>query len=169
MTLAGTEAGESSKIIAEADVRNDWLQVGVVVGALFGLTTGLLLSVDGTMPEIGASIGVPTLLGGWVLHLTLSFVTCIAFAAALSTSRLSGYAGRLRTLLPMGLAFGLVAWVVLDMFLLAYVGVAVDAPGAVFPNFALEFAVINLVFGAVTALFYYATRRWLITGRPAAQ
>ena len=150
-------------------VRNDWLQVGVVVGALLGLTVGLPASVGGIMPEIGAYIGVPTLLGGWAVHLTISFVTCIVFAAALSTSRLSQYAGQLRTLLPMGLAFGVLTWVVLDVFVIAYLGVTFDAPGAVFPNLAVEDGVLTLVFGVLTALFYYATRRWLVTGTPTAQ
>ena len=149
-------------------LRNDWLQVGGVAGALFGVTFGLLLSVGGIMPEIGAYIGMPTLLGGWLLHMAIAFTLSIAFAGILSTARFSQYADRLRTLVPMGLAWGVVTWVVLDVFVLAYMGVAFAAPGAVFPNFAVEDAVATLVLSVFIALFYYGTRRWIITG-PAAQ
>jgi hypothetical protein len=148
-------------------VRNDWLQVGSVVGVIFGLVVGLFASVGGIMPEIGAVIGMPTLLGGWILHMSLAFVTSIGFAAALSTSRLSQYAGQLRMLVPMGLAFGVLMWVLLDALVLAYMGVAFDAPGAVFPNFAIEDSIVTLVFGVLIALTYYGTRRWIVTGRVA--
>lgn len=150
-------------------VRSDWLQVGSVVGIIFGVVVGLLASVGGIMPEIGAVIGMPTLVGGWILHMTLALVTSIGFAAALSTSRLSQYARQLRTLVPMGLAFGVLMWLVLDALVLAYLSVAFDAPGAVFPNFAVEDAIVTLVFGVLIALTYYGTRRWLIKGSAVAQ
>jgi hypothetical protein len=143
--------------------------VGAVVGALLGITIGVPASVAGIMPEIGAYIGVPTLLGGWALHLTISFVTCIVFAAALSTSRLEQYAGRLRTLLALGFAFGVLTWVVLDVLVIAYLGVTFDVPGAVFPNLAVGDGVLTLVFGVLTGAFYYGTRRWLLKGSPVAQ
>ena len=115
-------------------VESDWLKVGVVSGALFGILFGVLIWASGDMSEIGSLIGMPTVLGGWIFHLVMIFVIMIIFAAALSTDSLSPYARQLRYLIPIGLAYGVVIWVVLDAFVLSYMAVSVGMTGAIFPG-----------------------------------
>ncbi|KAB1188877.1 MULTISPECIES: hypothetical protein [Haloferax] len=150
-------------------VESEWLKVGVVAGAIFGIVSGALFWASGDMPEIGALIGMPTVLGGWLFHLVMVFVIMIVFAAALSTPSLSQYASELRMLILIGLAYGVLIWIALDAFVLSYLAVSVGIPGAIFPGFALETLVEDLVIGFLVALFYYGTRRWVVTTQLVGQ
>ena len=142
---------------------NEWIKVGVVSGVILGVILGVLLWAAGEMPMIGSLIGMPTVVGGWIFHTVLIVAVTTGFAAALSTPPLARYGRNLRTVVLLGLAYGVVIWVVVDAVVLSYLAVSVGIPEARFPGFAIETLVEDLVIGVVVALFYVGNRRWLLS------
>lgn len=144
------------------DRTRNWLRIGVIVGLVIGVLSSLLFTLMGILPTMGTLIGMPTLLGGWLLNLVTLLVLAIVFAAALSRPGLARYAVRLPTVVALGLAYGVVVWVVLDGFVFTYLAQNAGLPGVTVPTFAVETLVEDLVFGVVFGVVYYATVRWLV-------
>jgi hypothetical protein len=121
---------------------------GVVMGAAFVL---LMPGLLGT--AIPALVGLSGAAAGWVVHLSISAVFGVGFAAILQ--RMPAYGASVSSSVATGVTYGVVLWVlaagiVMPVWLSA-VGFP-NAPGV--PNLAAAGFTTHVVFGAVLGAAY---------------
>ena len=100
---------------AVATVGVPYPDVGRAVAAGLGAGTamgGVYLLASGVLPVIGALYGVESAAIGWVTHLFHSVVFALLFVAGASTSPVREYVGRPVGTAGVGLAWGVVLWLV---------------------------------------------------------
>jgi len=135
---------------------------GVGAGLVGGLVMGVLFSLL-TPPVI--ENGIPALVGlsggiaGWVVHMSISAVFGVVFAAALTRPRLAGLAESPAGVVGLGAAYGVALWivaagVVMPLWLSA-VGFPAPPP---LPNLGLTGLLTHLVFGLVLGATYRVLR-----------
>ena len=138
-------------------VRRTWVS-GVAAGLAGGAVMGVLLSVLMT-PVIEAAIpalvGLSGGLAGWVVHMSISAVFGVIFAALVTLTPLADYTDRPLALVGVGLAYGAVLWIVAAGIVMPIWLSAVGFPMAPpVPNLNPTSLLVHLVFGAVVGLVY---------------
>jgi uncharacterized membrane protein YagU involved in acid resistance len=123
---------------------------------------GVLFSV--LMPPvienaIPALVGLSGGLAGWLVHMSISAMFGVVFAAALTQSRLAAVAETAGGVIGLGLAYGVILWVVaagvvMPLWLSA-VGFSSPPP---LPNLASMGLLTHLVFGLVLGTGYHYLR-----------
>ncbi|MFC6837440.1 histidine kinase [Halomarina ordinaria] len=134
---------------------NDAWRAGVLAGILAGAVMGVLLTVQMT-PVI--EVAIPSLYGlegglaGWVVHVAHGAVLGVGFAALV---RAAGVETTVARSLALGLAYGVVLWVVLAVLVMPVWLGAVGAPMVPpLPNVDPMSLVGHLVYGAVLGASY---------------
>jgi hypothetical protein len=133
-------------------------QAGVVAGLVGGFVMGIMLTMQMT-PVIENAIpalwGLSGGLAGWVVHMSNSAVLGVVFAAIASAGALREYADSTGTSTALGIAYGVVLWVVLAAIVMPIWLDAVGFPMApAVPNFNPMSLVGHVVYGAVLGAVY---------------
>ncbi|MBX0325997.1 histidine kinase [Halomicroarcula sp. F13] len=137
-------------------------QHGVEAGLIGGLVMGVLFSL--LMPPvienaIPALVGLSGGVAGWVVHMSISAVFSVVFAAALTQPRLAAAAELLGGVVGLGLAYGVILWVVAAGVVMPLWLSAVGFPSPPpLPNLALMGLLTHLVFGLVLGASYHYLR-----------
>lgn len=98
----------------------------VTAGLVAGVGMGLVMHfVMGAMPLIGALVGQPTVLAGWIVHLVISVVFALTFAAIVARTSFREYG--LLGLIGLGAVYGIVLEIVAAGFILPLWANAVGA------------------------------------------
>jgi hypothetical protein len=156
--MARTET-ETTAVVAH-QTGNPWL-AGIAGGLAGGVVFGLMMQIAMPMPVIEEMIPALYTLGpglgiGWAIHLFHSAVFGLLYAAIVRSGRLAEYASRLGTGAGLGIAYGLIVWVVAASFLMpAWIGAVTPMSPPVpdvNPMSALGHAVYGLLLGAVYPL-----------------
>ncbi|RXK50402.1 histidine kinase [Halorientalis pallida] len=139
------------------EYRPEWVS-GVIAGLVGGAVMGVLFSVL-TPPVIEA--GIPALFGlsgglaGWLVHMSLSAVFGVGFAALVTLTPLSKDTDTPLQLVGAGLLYGAVLWIVAAAVVMPLWLTAVGFPMAPpLPNLDAMSLVGHLAFGTVVGLFY---------------
>jgi hypothetical protein len=137
-------------------------QYGVEAGLVGGLVMGVLFSL--LMPPvlenaIPALVGLSGGIAGWIVHMSISAVFGIVFIAALTRPRLAAVAESAGGVVGLGLAYGVVLWVVAAGVVmplwLSTVGFPSPPP---LPNLGLMGLLTHLVFGLALGASYHYLR-----------
>lgn len=140
------------------DTENYWFS-GAIGGLVGGVVFGALMQMQMPMimeTAIPAMYGLEGLTSGWVLHLFHSVVFGLLYAAVARTDAIAPYAGRVATGAGVGVAYGLVVWVVAASVVMpAWVGAMTPMSPPV-PDFNPMSAVGHAVFGIVLGALYAA-------------
>ena len=142
---------------ASTAVNRTWV-AGAVGGLVAGVAMGVLLQVMMT-PVIVAAI--PALYGangpvaGWAAHLVHSVVFGLIYAGVASNTLLSRYADDLGTGAGLGVAYGVVVWIVAAAIVMPVWLGAVGFPNTPpLPNFNPMSLVGHVVFGLILGVGY---------------
>ena len=155
---------ETQDFVRTGAVRNapSW-QHGVEAGLIGGLVMGVLFSL--LMPPvienaIPALVGLSGGIAGWVVHMSISAVFGVVFVAALTHPRLATLAESLGGVVGLGLAYGVVLWVVAAGLVMPLwlSGVGFPNPPPL-PNLALMGLITHLAFGLILGASYHYLRR----------
>ena len=137
-------------------------QHGVEAGLIGGLVMGVLFSL--LMPPvienaIPALVGLSGGVAGWVVHMSISAVFGVVFVAAFTQPRLAAVAESSGGVVGLGLAYGVIPWVVAAgvAMPLWLSGVGFPSPPPL-PNLALMGLLTHLVFGLVLGASYHYLR-----------
>lgn len=138
--------------------RADLVRAGVAA-TVAGVVMGVLLAVTaGTLPVIGALYGVASPVVGWVTHLFHSLVFGLLFAAGCSVGWLREVASSDRGRVGLGVAWGLVLWLVAAGLVMPVWLMTADQSVPI-PNLRPWGLVAHLVWGAVLGWLYAALPR----------
>ncbi|WP_157972628.1 hypothetical protein [Haloprofundus halophilus] len=130
-----------------------------LAGLVAGIAMGLVMQfVMNAMPLIGALVGQPTVVGGWVLHLVISVVFALTFAAIITRTSLSRYGRTTLGTVGLGLAYGAVLTVVAGWFALPIWANAVGAGPLPVPLVVPMGVVTHLLYGLVLGGVYAYAR-----------
>ncbi len=140
-------------------MRDGWAwQHGVQAGLVGGLVMGVLFSL--LMPPVIES-GIPALVGlsggiaGWFVHMSISAVFGVAFVAALTHPRLAAVGTSPAGVVGLGLAYGVVLWVVAAGVVMPLWLSAVGFPSPPpLPNLGLMGLLTHLAFGLFLGASY---------------
>jgi len=132
---------------------NTWV-AGGVSGLIAGVVMGFMLQMMMTpviTTAIPALYGANGIVAGWIAHLFHSVVFGLIFAAAVaSVPSLSNYADRVTASAGLGIAYGVLVWIVAAAFVMPIWLSAVGFPGAPPPpNFNPMSLVGHVVFGII--------------------
>lgn len=132
---------------------NTWV-AGGISGLIAGVVMGAMLQTMMTpviTTAIPALYGANGLVAGWVAHLFHSVVFGLIFAAAVvAVPSLSAYADRVPTSAGLGIAYGVLVWIVAAAIVMPIWLSAVGFPGAPpLPNVNPMSLVGHVVFGVV--------------------
>lgn len=143
---------------------------GVVSGLAAGVGMGLVLQFGAdAMPLVGSLFGLPTVLGGWLVHLVTSVFFALLFAGVVSSPLLSDYTETVGGTTGLGVLYGAGLGVVTGGLLFPLWLNAVRAeslPVPLFPatplvgEFVLPFvlAVAHLVYGVLLGATFALAR-----------
>lgn len=130
----------------------DWASAGVA-GFVAGIVFGLLIQfVVGAMKAVGALVGMPGLVTGWIVHLALSIVFGLVFAAIVEWKPFQGYASRWTTGIGLGLVYGAILWVINLAFIWPiWLNMVGFPPGATLsvPYLQMKPLIGHLVYGVI--------------------
>jgi hypothetical protein len=152
-----TETATTSSAETEATLGN-W-KAGVLGGLAGGLVFGAMMTM---MMANVMETAIPMMYGiegpagavGWTIHMGHAAVLGVVFAAVVGVAGLGGRSGQM--LVGVGIAYGMVLWVVLATFLMpAWVG-AMGPMSPPVPDVNPMSAVGHAVYGAVLGGVYYA-------------
>ncbi|WP_323191192.1 histidine kinase [Halostella sp. PRR32] len=133
-------------------------QAGVLGGLAGGFVMGIMLTMQMT-PVIENAIpalwGLSGGLAGWVIHMSNSAVLGVVFAAIASAGAFREYADSPGTSAALGIAYGVVLWVVLAAIVMP---IWLDAVGfgmaPAVPNFNPMSLVGHVAYGVVLGVVY---------------
>lgn len=152
-------ASETETAIRRETGTVDWTSA-VLAGVGAGIAMGLLIQfVMGIMPVIGALYGVESLAAGWIAHLLHSVAFALVFAAVVSRPPLSEYAESTASIAGLGLAYGVVLWLVAAAIVMPIWMGLVGLPSPGVPNVNPQSLVGHLVYGALLGGLYAALSR----------
>jgi hypothetical protein len=147
-------ASETETAVRRETGTVDWTSA-VLAGVGGGIAMGLMIQfVMGIMPVIGALYGVPGLAAGWVAHLVHSVVFALVFAAVVSRPPLSEYAESTASAAGLGLAYGVVLWLVAAAVVMPIWMGLVGLPSPGVPNLNPQSLVGHLVYGVLLGGLY---------------
>jgi hypothetical protein len=153
-------SSETSSATVASTGNGSWLG-GVVGGIAGGAVMAVLISLMNP-PTLAVAIpGLYTLtppangVAGWVVHLSHSAIFGVIFAAVMTAPAVESYADDLLPALGIGVAYGVVIWVVAAALLMPVWLGAVGFPSPPpFPNFAVPSLLWHVVFGGVLGAAY---------------
>lgn len=126
-----------------------WLS-GAVAGLVAAAVTGLVIQVafdpsivSSAIPSI---VGASGLAAGWVVLLVIGVVAGLAYAAAVTVEPLSAWAALPNTGAALGLAFGIVLWVLAVILVPLLVGGSVGSYALTLRGL-LAYALLGIVVG----------------------
>lgn len=152
-------ASETETAVRRETGTVDWTSA-VLAGVGAGIAMGLLIQfVMGIMPIIGALYGVESLAAGWIAHLLHSVAFALVFAAVVSRPPLSEYAESTASIAGLGLAYGVVLWLVAAAIVMPIWMGLVGLPSPGVPNVNPQSLVGHLVYGALLGGLYAALSR----------
>jgi uncharacterized membrane protein YagU involved in acid resistance len=124
---------------------------GIVGGLAGGVVFGVLMQMMGMIPMVAQLVGSESVAVGWIVHLAIS-----SFAGAVFALLLGSRAGTFGPAVGLGLAYGVVWWVVGALLIMpAQLGM----PVFVFNTAAWQSLMGHLLFGLVLGLVYAALAR----------
>jgi hypothetical protein len=124
---------------------------GIVGGLAGGVVFGVLMQMMGMIPMVAQLVGSESVAVGWIVHLLIS-----SFAGAVFALFLGSRAGTFGPAVGLGLAYGVVWWVVGALLIMpAQLGM----PVFVFNATAWQSLMGHLLFGLVLGLVYAALAR----------
>jgi uncharacterized membrane protein YagU involved in acid resistance len=124
------------------------LTAGALGGLVGGVVFGTMMHVSGMLTMVAGLVGQDSLATGWLVHLTISAVLGLGFAAALGSAATS-----LARALAFGLLYGAVWWVLGALLLMpARMGMPVFEVGAL----QVQSLVGHLLYGAALGVSYQA-------------
>ena len=160
---------ETETTTARPSEHRTWT-AGVVSGLVAGVGMGLVLQFGAdAMPLVGALFGMPTVVGGWAVHLLTSVLFALLFAAVVSSPLLSDYTGTVGGTTGLGVLYGAGLGVVtggllLPLWLNAVRAEALPVPLLPLPAVVGEFVlpvvlgVGHLVYGALLGAIFALAR-----------
>jgi hypothetical protein len=157
-TQQGTQGLERTEVIRGS---HSW-QYGVEAGLIGGLVMGVLFSL--LMPPvienaIPALVGLSGGIAGWVVHMSISAVFGVVFVAALTQPRIAAVAETAGGVVGLGLAYGVILWIVAAGIVMPLWLSAVGFPSPPpLPNLGLMGLLTHLVFGLVLGASYHYLR-----------
>ncbi|WP_440008062.1 histidine kinase [Halomicrococcus sp. SG-WS-1] len=152
-------ASETETAVRRETGTVDWTSA-VLAGVGAGIAMGLLIQfVMGIMPVIGALYGVESLAAGWIAHLLHSVAFALVFAAVVSRPPLSKYAESTASVTGLGLAYGVVLWLVAAAIVMPIWMGLVGLPSPGVPNVNPQSLVGHLVYGVLLGGLYAALSR----------
>lgn len=126
------------------------LVAGVVMGAL--MTTLMRGVIENAIPAL---VGLSGIGAGWVVHLGISTVFGLAFAAVASVGSVRGYVDAPGSGAVLGIGYGVVLWVVAAAVVMPVWLSAVGFPGAPdVPNVNVLSLAGHAVYGGVLGVLY---------------
>ncbi|MFC7157631.1 histidine kinase [Halomarina halobia] len=158
----GSEVEVDSQVSTEQETDVQW-KAGIGAGLVAGVVMGIMLTVM-MGPVIAAAIpalwGLNGLAAGWGVHLVNSAIFGLVFAAIVASPPVRQYTGSLGRTTAVGVAYGVVIWIVAAGIVMPIWLQAVGFPMAPpLPNFNPMSLVGHVVYGAVLGGVYsYATR-----------
>jgi hypothetical protein len=148
---------------AAAAVASENWRAGVVSGLVGGVVFGALMSA--TSPAV-VEVAIPSLYGlappangalGWVVHMSHAAVLGVAYAALVATADIP--AGAWTRHASLGVAYGVVLWAVLAVFVMPVWLDAVGSPAnPPLPNVDWTSLAGHLAYGVVLAVVYEGLR-----------
>jgi uncharacterized membrane protein YagU involved in acid resistance len=148
----------------EISIRNRTLGA-MLSGLVAGIVFGLLLQDGGSMTTIASLVGMSSVAAGWVVHILISVVFALGFAAVVSVERLTRFADRWSGGVVTGATYGVVLWVVAAGVLMPLWLAAVGAVAPAIPNLSLESLAGHVLYGAVLGGLYPALTRTISATR----
>lgn len=138
----------------------------VLAGVIAGLIMGLVLDFGlNAMPLIGALYGSADWTAGWIAHLVHSVVFALLYAAIVTFSPLAAWGQRAGTGLGVGIAYGVLLWLVAWSFILPAWLNSAGAASPPVPDFDPIAFIGHLLYGVVLGTAYPGLL-WSSTGRP---
>lgn len=151
-------AVEGSTEARSVSSRVEW-QAGAIGGLVAGVVMGGMLQMMMTpviTKAIPALYGMDGMVMGWVAHLFHSLIFGLIFAGiVMATPQLRGYADKVTTSTGLGIAYGVIIWVVAAAIVMPIWLSAVGFPGAPpLPNFNPMSLVGHVVYGALLGVLF---------------
>lgn len=150
--MASETPAETEARRAEAVSGRDW-RAGVVGGLLGGVAMGVLMSftmagaLEAAIPGL---VGLEGGVAGWFVHLSISAVFGVLFAALMTEiPQLERYVENSSVVASLGAGYGVVLWVVAAGLAMPVWLAAVGGPSLPLPNLAAASFVAHLAYGFV--------------------
>ncbi len=134
-----------------ADGSMSCVRKGALGGFVGGGVFGIMMAAMGMLPMIGNMVGQPSALVGLVVHMMMSVGIGAAFGLMVAPL------GSESWLLPLGLAYGLLWWVIGPLTVMPVMMGGAVAWNAAAIMAALPSGMGHLVFGGVMAVVYRRT------------
>lgn len=139
------------------------MAAGGVAGLVAGVVFGAMLQMMMT-PVIAVAIpalyGLSGLAAGWVIHLVHSVVFGLVFAVIVSTTSLRRFAEKWSTGAVLGLAYGVLVWIVAAAIVMPlWLGVVGFPEVPPLPNLNPQSLVGHLVYGLLLGVGYALVQR----------
>lgn len=155
-----TDSGPEQRV--ESPRRPPWVS-GVFAGLIGGVLMGVVMmtAMPGVLDTaIPALVGMAGIGAGWVVHLSISAVFGVVFAALVTVTPLRRYGDSYGRSLVVGAAYGAVLWLVAAAIVMPIWLSAVGFPSPPpVPNLNSMSLLAHLVFGASVGLTYPAIHR----------
>lgn len=131
----------------------NWI-VGGIAGLIAGAVFGGIMSQTPMMESVAALITLQAVAAGWLFHFVISFIFGAIFAAIATIGSFPEYANRTSSGAGLGIAYGIIVWVVgaaivMPLWMGAVTGASPPVPNLNWLSFAGHIA-----YGAVLGAFY---------------
>lgn len=138
----------------------EWVVPSALAGLVGGVLMGIVFQANGTFPAIAALVGSSSVAVGWLVHLVISVVFGLAFGTAIAApnSPLRDRAATTGAVVGLGVATGVLAWVVAAGLIMPLWLDAVGAAAPPLPNWQLSGLLTHLVYGVGLGASYVALR-----------
>ena len=159
--MASETTTDATATTRRTETTGDW-RAGVLAGLAGSLVMGVLITLMNPAVIAGAMAGLyglappPNGVVGWVAHMSHGAVFGVVFAALVGVL---GYDDSVGRSAGLGVAYGVVVWVVAAALVMPLWLQAVGFPNAPpFPNFAIPSLLWHVVYGVVLGGTYAALR-----------
>lgn len=147
-------ASETSTAVGTPVEQFAW-KGGALAGLLGGIVMGAMLTMQmGPVIEVAipSMYGLEGLAAGWLVHLFHSVVLGVVFAGILSATQLADSVGRSAAL---GLAYGVILWVLLAALVMpVWLGAVGSPANPPLPNFNPQSLVGHLAYGLILGVAF---------------
>jgi hypothetical protein len=127
---------------------------GAIGGLVAGVVFGIFMQSMGVISMVGALVGMPSLVVGWIVHLVISLAFGLVFAALVTTGALGSFASTARNGAVVGIAYGVVIWFVAAAVVMPLWLAALGFPAPAVPNVDPNSLAGHLVYGLVLGGLY---------------
>jgi len=150
-----TQSLEPTGAVRDSKAWQHGMEAGLIGGLVMGVLFSLLMPpvIENAIPAL---VGLSGGIAGWLVHMSISAVFGVVFAGALTQPRLAAVVESLGGGVSLGLAYGVILWIVAAGFVmplwLSTVGFPAPPP---LPNLGLMGLFTHLVFGLVLGGSYH--------------